>query len=451
MKTWMRMAVLSLAVGLGLGGVVVPSAGAGTGGGMAVIVSPVEGSVYEGTFEDPIVVDLSQAGASDPAHQFDVWYRGSGGGNHIATLSGNAAHNEVSHGAWGPGTYEVWVDPTWLGDEYTVRTSFEVEPIGSAVIEPFHEATYEQGNVDMDVVLRGIPAGTVLRWSVRDTGACGGAGNPSCDPDASGDITASGASVQRVGLPLNGLPGDHYEARLYTNSPYYSWDSRYFTVLPKTKISSMSVSTDKFFPLVRDGYRDKVVTRFALSRAGDVVVKVARNGRTVRRASWNNLAAGNHKWTWNGTTNSGKKVEPGRYKITASVTSEAGTVDSVSRRVEVATTTIIRRGLIERRGTATEDRDRSAYCRFYGYSGELTLDCWGGRYARAEYKYRIPRSAFDLRLRVYGEAGCCDEGRIIKNGVRTGPRTYRSSVTVTRWRSYTVRWADLRYKYKVRR
>lgn len=63
----------------------------------------------------------------------------------------------------------------------------------------------------------------------------------------------------------------------------------------------------------------------------------------------------------------------------------------------------------------------------------------------------MPRKAFDLRRFTYGEYGCCDRGRVTVFGTRTSPTTYKTTVRVTNWRSYTVEWADLHYKYKVRR
>ena len=76
------------------------------------------------------------------------------------------------------------------------------------------------------------------------------------------------------------------------------------------------------------------------------------------------------------------------------------------------------------------------------------LACWGGNYARADYRFRVPANARVKSWTVRGGALCCDTGRITKTGIRTSARTFRVRVQVTGWRSYVVRKAILTYSYR---
>jgi hypothetical protein len=441
-------AIALLAAALVLGGASAPAAAVAEPG-TAVIVTPSNGSVYDTSFDGPVVVDLSAAGATDPSQQFVVTYGNNTGYQRTAaTLSGNAAHNEVPIEQLEPDSWWVRVDPTWLGDAYTVQSNFRVDAVGWAYFSPNWDGQFPQSQVSLDAVLNSIPAGTPVHWRVGKNEPCSGSG---CDPDVSGVITANGSYNQRVTLPLNGLSGGEYTADLESRNPYYEWASTYFTIIPGPKVTDLSASPDAFYPLVRDGYRDRATVGFRLSKNTEVALRVQRDGRTVRSQRWGSLAAGRHTWTWNGRRNNGEKTLPGRYKVLLTATDEFGNTDTASRMVEVATDVVTRRGIIERRGPDTSSRSRSGNCRFYTILRELSLDCWGGRHATAVYNYRVPRKAFDLRRFIYGEYGCCDRGRVTVSGTRTGPATYATTVRVTNWRSYTVEWADLHYKYKVRR
>ena len=66
--------------------------------GTAVIVTPANGSTYQGQFTGPIVIDLSQAGAVEPTDTFEVSYTqtGTAGSTSLGTISGTDAATEVA-------------------------------------------------------------------------------------------------------------------------------------------------------------------------------------------------------------------------------------------------------------------------------------------------------------------------------------------------------------------
>jgi hypothetical protein len=97
-----------------------------------------------------------------------------------------------------------------------------------------------------------------------------------------------------------------------------------------------------------------------------------------------------------------------------------------------------------RTGTNTSSRARSSGCYFDGYSGSLQLDCWGGSYAEARYRFSLPADARNVSRSISGSINCCRPG--------TASRRWSGNtaiVHVTNWRAYTVRRVTIDYQTKV--
>jgi hypothetical protein len=104
----------------------------------------------------------------------------------------------------------------------------------------------------------------------------------------------------------------------------------------------------------------------------------------------------------------------------------------------------------ERRGVDTSRRANRGSCHFSSLSGDLTLDCWGGRYALAKYTFGLPGDARDVHHSDRGSVGCCNFGGKISrswNTTRNGNLAYL--VRVTGWRAYTVRRVRVSYETRV--
>jgi hypothetical protein len=97
-----------------------------------------------------------------------------------------------------------------------------------------------------------------------------------------------------------------------------------------------------------------------------------------------------------------------------------------------------------RRGTDTSSRSRSSSCYFRSYAGSLTLDCWGGSYATASYRFRLPSDARRVARRIVGSVGCCD----FSGSIRRNWSGNRATVTVTGWNAYTIDRVKIRYQHK---
>lgn len=106
----------------------------------------------------------------------------------------------------------------------------------------------------------------------------------------------------------------------------------------------------------------------------------------------------------------------------------------------------------ERRGVDTSRRAHRGDCRFNSLFGDLTIDCWGGRYGLAKYTFGLPGDARDVHHSERGSIGCCDlGGRISKNWNTTRNGNLAFLVRVTGWRAYTVRRVRVSYETRVGR
>ena len=151
--------------------------------------------------------------------------------------------------------------------------------------------------------------------------------------------------------------------------------------------------------------------------------------------------------TWNGRNTAGNLVPTGRY--TAVITS---TLDGRSRTARVPIW--VASGHRTVRVTRTKDGwyDSIDQTRGNCYAWEVSdgndLDCWGGRYAQATYRFSLPSNARNIDWGVRGYQECCSGGRITKTGERTSARSFRIAVRVTNWRSYVVRSTWVTYTYR---
>lgn len=232
------------------------------------------------------------------------------------------------------------------------------------------------------------------------------------------------------------------------------WDVNTFTVAqPPVEVRWLDQSPSVFYPRVRDGYRDTSTTRYSLNRSATVKAKVRDDaGDKLRTVRLGEQSAGNRQWTWDGRTDSGTKARKGDYTIEIVAKDVDRHKDRFTTDVRVATKRVTRTDRITV-GGGSGARRASRSCFATRYDGVMTLDCWGGRYAQASYRFDVPKSAYQLDWRAAGQAPAADiccQGRITKSGTRTRTREYVVRVRVTGWRAYEVHAVRLDYKYKVR-
>ena len=230
--------------------------------------------------------------------------------------------------------------------------------------------------------------------------------------------------------------------------------TRAFTVAgPAVVLGAPAVSPAAFYPTVVDGFRDFVTASWTSNKSAGHSVKVLDSrGSVVRRAALGDLTAGTHRWAWNGRNASGTRVAVGSYRIQVDADDHVGSTATFTRSVLVRTGYRIRRHTLVRAGNASA-ASASGSCFVTRDSSDRTtsLDCWGGRYARASYGFRLPAAAYAVRYSLSGvrsAADICCDGRISRAGSRVSRTAYRVTATVTGWRAFDVRRVAVSYSYR---
>lgn len=261
-----------------------------------------------------------------------------------------------------------------------------------------------------------------------------------------------------VSVALNDapLPAGNYQIDVTDYDGHTAYST--FTVAPPPPpvltIGNVTLSPTTFYPLVRDAYRDTTRIRYRLNRSARVTARVVNSNGTVIRRVDLGTRNGSQSWAWNGKKTSGARATTGYFniKITATVTAAPASTKSVVRRVRLATRYITSTVTKRRTGynTSSDSHTASCYVDYFYYTDEVDLDCWGGSYAKVNYRFAIPSNAYNIRWGVTGFQGCCSTGVIAKTGTRPTSRSYRVSVKVTNWRSYSVQGVRVTYTSKRR-
>jgi FlgD Ig-like domain len=214
-----------------------------------------------------------------------------------------------------------------------------------------------------------------------------------------------------------------------------------------------SVSPVSFYPRVRDGYRDSTTIRWRLNQPARIGARVKNSrGATVRYLNLGDSTGGG-SWTWQGRRNNGGLAAPGAYTVELTATdTSTGTVRRAAKRVHVRTAVRTHRASHYRTGYQLTSSSRSSRCYVNrdSYDDATSLDCWGGRYAQAWYRFAVPRNAFHITRAVVGREGCCDGGSITRQGQRTGRATYRVGLRVTDWRAFSIQRVRITFSWRTR-
>ena len=232
--------------------------------------------------------------------------------------------------------------------------------------------------------------------------------------------------------------------------------TRNFSVAgPALVLSSAAVSASAFYPTVVDGYRDAVTASWTSNKtAGHLVQVLNSKGAVVRRADLGDLPAGTHRWTWNGRSTSGAHVAVGTYRIRLDADDHAGSTRMFIRSVLVRSSYVVKHQTVARAGNSSASAVSGPCHVSRSVSRHMTsLDCWGGRYARASYTFRVPAGAYAVSYSLSGQhsaADICCYGRISRAGGRVSKTAFRVTATVTGWRAYDVRRAAVSYSYRHR-
>lgn len=211
---------------------------------------------------------------------------------------------------------------------------------------------------------------------------------------------------------------------------------------PLPVIDTFTVTPQVIYPTVQDGYKDSAVIDWMadnLDNRGRVDI-INAAGLVVATQ-----AGSTGYWDWSGRTANGGRVKPGRYRVRLTLRNAQNKVVWAVKPLTVRRAYAPATFTYDYYGTATSSRSHRGNCSITGYDGDLTLDCWAGKYAMAQYAFRVPAKAHNFKWSVRGGVNCCSNGRIIKSAKRVSKRRYVITVKVTNWRSYAVRSVHLKY------
>jgi flagellar hook assembly protein FlgD len=294
--------VVALAV---LGAIMFPAAASSAA--TVAIVSPADGARYDGRFAGPMVVDFSGAdagtytvGVTGASYGWSTTFHNDGTATRV-----EFAIDPVS----APGGYEARV--TGPGGASAASASFFVRAAEAAtVVRP------EAGAVR----LVGYDGPAVVRWESVDATANYGVSLDGANAPEGVICAYAGASLPlgetSCQLPKLGRGGYRVVVRNLTDDRVIATSGDF--QVDALRAVSASVSPPTFYPIERDGYRDKVVLRFATNFAASNTVRIQRvaNGKTIRTIKLGRQRADRtHVFEWGGKNDRGRRVKPGRYLI----------------------------------------------------------------------------------------------------------------------------------------
>jgi hypothetical protein len=227
---------------------------------------------------------------------------------------------------------------------------------------------------------------------------------------------------------------------------------------PRVRIVAQAVSRRSFYPLRRDGFRDKVTFSFLTNLSAAVTVSVRTpSGKVVRRKSLGTLAGGErHSWKWGGRNDRGKLVDTGRYRVRIRARRGDQRVKGRGVEVRVRTGFAVRRAVQARYGRGYSSLDQSASCAHRIHEKGLYLACVGRASATARYVFAVPKRAFRIRgyrgHAVYG-VYVGSPRRIFVRRERTSPRRYVVETGISQRRGRTgigVLVVAISYRYRMR-
>lgn len=216
-------------------------------------------------------------------------------------------------------------------------------------------------------------------------------------------------------------------------------------------LDHVTASPQTFYPLVRDGYRDSTRATYRVNQSARVIARVFNSSATKVLGVDLGVRSGSQTWSWSGKKSDGTYAVPGSYVVrfyatAGDLTKQAGVVVKIATSYTVVDTSKVVTGY----QTYSHEFSPSCYVDYFYYYSTVDLDCWGGSYAIARYRFTIPANAYNVRYAVAGYHECCTNGDVYTTAARTSSTVYRVNVVATGWRSYVVERVRVGYTYRKR-
>lgn len=226
-----------------------------------------------------------------------------------------------------------------------------------------------------------------------------------------------------------------------------------FVVRRPLVVGNVSVTPSRFFPLVREGFRDDAVVGFTLNQWTWSSVRIRNaQGRPVYFSGLSQRPPGPNTVAWNGRSRTQRPVPAGTYTVEVNAHTAGNPRTTISRTVRVGSLVRTHRDTDLRSGDRLTGLRTTPGCSVTRNESArtATLTCRKARFAQAWYRFSLPANAFRVTSAVVGESRCCPGGTVTRQLERTGPGTYRVGVRVTGRRGYTVEQVRIRYSWRQR-
>jgi hypothetical protein len=275
---------------------------------------------------------------------------------------------------------------TTAGDVTPNPVSFGAVLIGSS---NFENATI-QNTGDVDETISEALTGTS---DYSTTGTCAGvtvSPTETCSEEIDFDPTALGA---RAGTMQVTFTSTADSSTVEVDVPLSGT-----ALYPPLRIQSSSVQPAAFYPLVRDGFRDRTTYTFTLNEPASGAIELFNRKGTLTR-SWPFTNRTGMSVTWGGRNRFGAKVKPASYRFRVIAHAHGRGATGGARRVVVKTgfRLVVTRGAKHKRGIDWSSRGWGAYelggnCNWGPFEGTLLSTCLAA-HAKVTYTFELPRGA----------------------------------------------------------
>jgi flagellar hook assembly protein FlgD len=194
------------------------------------------------------------------------------------------------------------------------------------------------------------------------------------------------------------VPDGRYRIRVHAEAPPGQSDTRSGPIVVDRTLGFLAASANPFSPN-GDGRLDETTVSFELTRTADVLVRVMRSDRVVKRLQRGTLEGGSYAFAWDGGDRYGMRAPDGMYRIRVDATTTTFGTRTLRRGVRVDT---IRPGLRIRRAVYRDDR---TIVRFWLGEPATLLVWWGApRWWSWDREGEIERDAGYHRVALAGRA-----------------------------------------------
>ena len=215
-------------------------------------------------------------------------------------------------------------------------------------------------------------------------------------------------------------------------------------------ITTFELSSLDLYPTVRDDYKDSVSFSWSSDDISPGRVDVVDPNGVVVASFYDTYGSGDG--TWNGKDQAGNTVGIGTYRLRLIVTNSQDGSSATSERVlEVKSDSVKQKVRIQVLGHKANRKTHSPGCSVGRFGIAVQLECNGGRFAQAQFVFKVPRDARGFKVRYDDFFSGYSPGTYTRRGVRVRPTRYVVTVRVTGNYGTILDAVDVVYTARVQR